>query len=698
MTANTPMLIPARAQEGIVQFAHSCYSLLVQHWNVKEQMRKIDLAYIRETDWTTEHRRAKLANTYGDTTKFQNITVPIVLPQVEAAVTYQASVFLTGNPIFGVVSNPQFEDEALQMNTIMEDQAVRGGWSRELMMFFRDIFKYNLGAVEVSWDSVVTAALETDLSFDPKIGKPKELVWEGNAIRRLDPYNLLFDTRCNPFDIPTKGEFAGYTTMMSRTALKEFINRLPDKLLDNVKAAFESGVGGANGGSAQAPFLYYIPQINPDAVLNRNIRASTDWMAWAGAAGVDSKIAYKNVYEVTTLYGRIIPSDFGLRVPSPNTPQVWKFILVNGQVLIYAERQTNAHNLIPILFGQANEDGLGYQTKSLATNVQPFQEVGSALVNSAIAARRRAISDRGIYDPSRIREADINNPNPAAKIPVRPAAYGKNIQEAYYPIPFRDEQSATAFQELAQISRFADMVTGQNQAQQGQFVKGNKTLHEYSDIMAHANGRNQTTSMMLEAQIFTPLKNILKLNILQYQGGTSLYSRSQEKTVNIDPVALRNAALEFKISDGLTPTDKLINADAFQTAMQVIGSSPAVSGSYNIGPMFSYLMKTQNADLKPFEKSGAQQKYEQAMAQWQSFAAQIAELAKSATMRIEGVTLQDLQGMVQKLIPPQPTPQQFGYDPNSGAAQNTIQSAQETGSTIMQQMQQAQQPQQAQPQ
>ena len=157
-TPNTPMLIPAKAQEGIIQFVKQCKELNSKHWNIRNQMRKVDLAYMREQDLTTENARAKVWNNLGDSTKFQNITVPVVLPQVEAAVTYQSSVFLQGHPIFGVTSNPATIDEALQMETVIEDQATRGGWTAEFIKFFRDCFKYNMGAVEVSWSRKVTAA------------------------------------------------------------------------------------------------------------------------------------------------------------------------------------------------------------------------------------------------------------------------------------------------------------------------------------------------------------------------------------------------------------------------------------------------------------------------------------------------------------------------------------------------------------
>jgi len=666
-TPTTPMFVPKIAQQGIVQFHKSCYQMLLQNWNIREQMRAIDLAYMREQDWTVENRRARIANRYGDATKVQNITVPVVMPQVENAVAYQASVFLSGLPIFESVAHPQYEEQALQLNTIIEDQSIKGGWVRELQMFFRDGFKYNLSAVEVSWDSVVTAALETDLQYSAKEARPKSIVWEGNCLRRRDPYNLILDTRVAPSQLATKGEFGGFTELMSRTALKTFINRLPVKIIENITEAFESGIG-APGNTA--PESYYMPMLNPDALLNRNIRASTDWMAWASLANPNPSIQYKNLYEVTTLYGRIIPSDFGLKVPAANTPQVWKFILVNNAVLIYAERQTNAHDMIPLLVGQPYEDGLMYQTKSLAQNVLPYQQVSSALLNQSLAASRKSIYDRMVYDPSRIREADINNPNPASKIPVRPAAYGKPVSDAYQTIPFRDDQSAGVFDKIQQLSGMTDEVSGRNRAQRGLFTKGNRTAEEYADVMTNAGGRDMLTSMLYEAQVFTPLKEMIKINILQYQGGTTLYSASQQQSVDIDPVALRTAVLNFKMADGLSPVSKQIDSDTLTVALQTLQASPQLAAGYNVTPMFSYLLKTKGADLKPFEKTQQQQAYEQAVGQWQQAVQTMTE------------TIVKAGGDISKIqLPPQPTPEQFQYVPGSPEQQ-----APKQPPTIMQQI------------
>lgn len=658
MAANTPITnLSEVSQEGIVQFYRACANITAGSWNIREQMLQVDKLYMREMDRTLEDARAKEANAAGDPTKYQNIIVPVVLPSVEAAVTYQTSVFLTGIPLFAVSSSAKNADAALQMETIIDSQAIAGGWTSHIQQLFRDGFKYNFAVAEAAWVKKKVYSPATDLAFSATQAKPVETYWEGNVVRRIDPYNCIFDARYKPTEISTRGEFAGYTEMISRVELMQYMQELEFRM--NYKKGFESGQGQV--GTA-FPYDFYIPQINPKALLDQNVFQATDWMAWAGLEDRQNRINFKNVYFRTTFYARIVPSDFKISSTAAGVPQIWKFVIINNQTIIYAERQSNIHNSIPMLFMQPSEDGLGYQTKSLARNSEPFQNVGSALINSAIAARRRAISDRGLYDPSRVDAKHINSDNASAKIPVRPAAYGKPLGEAYFPIPFRDEQSASAMSDLQMMLRLNEHVTGQNAAQQGQFVKGNKTLAEYNDVMGNANGRSQAISILLETQFFTPLKEILKTNILQYQGPTEVFNRETEETIPVDPVVLRQAILQFKMSDGLTPASKQMNTEAFTSAVQTIASVPQLASAYNIGPMFSYLFKSQRADVAQFEKSPAQIQYDQAMAQWQQAVGMIAD-AVAKTKKPDGTawTPQDIQAS----LPPQPTPDQFGVDPNN---------------------------------
>jgi hypothetical protein len=211
--------------------------------------------------------------------------------------------------------------------------------------------------------------------------------------------------------------------------------------------------------------------------------------------------------------------------------------------------------------------------------------------------------------------------------------------------------------------------------------------------MGYANGRDQTVALNLEGNFFSPIKEVIKTNILQYQGGVELYNREQETMVKVDPVSLRKAKLEFKVSDGLLPSDKLVDGESLAMAFQAISQSPQVGQGFNIAPMFSYLMKTRGAKLQPFEKSPEQLAYEQAQAVWQQSIAAISENLGNMADTIDPEEFQ-------KMLPPQPTPEQFGYTPGAPnvSLQNDGETVMDKYSQVTQQQAQAMQQAQAQAQ
>ena len=629
--AATPELfyVNREQEEAIKLYAVRAQDLLLNQFSIRNTLENIDRYYMRENDYTEANLRNRAASKAGDKSKMQDVTVPVVMPQVEAALGYMTNVWLTGSPIFGVSGDPTVADAAMQMETIISENSRMAGWARQLLMFFRDGLKYNIHGVECDWQEWPVPSVDTDISY-PNSAKPKKIVWKGNVLRRMDMYNTFFDPRVHPSESHCEGEYAGYIQVMSRIRMKKYINSLYGQVKPSTLIrALESSIGG--NVSATTPYQYYVPSINPEPLMN-NVQSmlTFDWMAWAmntRTAG-NTGLNYSNVYQVMKLYARIMPSDFGFKVPEENTPQIWKFIIVNGQVVVYAERCSNAHDYIPIFFGQPLEDGLDYQTKSFATNVTDMQDVASAMWNGYLASKRRLVGDRVLYDPLRVREKDINSTNPAAKIPVRPAAFGKPVGEAVYAFPFHDEQTSSFLQGSEMVVKFANIINNQNPAQQGQFVKGNKTRHEYEDIMGHGNNHNQVMAISTEQQVFTPLKLALKLNILQYQPEGVVYNMDKKVGVEIKPEELRKQAVHFIVSDGLQPSDKLMGTEEFRVSMEAMASSPQLSAGYNMVPAFTYLMKLQGTDLSPFEKSQLQIQYEQDMQTWQNTALEYLKAGK----------------------------------------------------------------------
>jgi hypothetical protein len=260
-----------------------------------------------------------------------------------------------------------------------------------------------------------------------------------------------------------------------------------------------------------------------------------------------------------------------------------------------------------VLTAQAIEDGLGWQTKSFSDNAVPMQQAASALYNSAIESQRRKVYDRLLYNPAVINKADMDNVDSVARIPIKAQAYGQPLSNAIYQIPYRDEGVASVLGFARDIADMADTVNGQNRVSRGQFQKGNKSRAEFSTVMDRSDSRMSTMALFIEHRFFQPLKEILKLNILQYQLPQTLYNRSINQPVAIDPSQLRTAAIEFRVADGVLPTSKLIGIDAFQGVMQMAMANPQITAEYDIMGMMSYYLQLTGASwVKDFKREQPQ--------------------------------------------------------------------------------------------
>ena len=619
--ATNDLVLSAAAQKLVCDYVSSCYTAWDAH-SMKAYMAAIDRQYARRLDATSESLKAQAASYMHDPTKFRNMIYPIIMPQVETAVSYQSEVFCTGVPLFPVVTPPDHLEAGAMLETVLDAQAQRGAWTTQFTMAFRDGFKYNHCAVVADWSRL--QAPRTTNSLQPG-QDARKVLWEGNVVKRLDLYNTFYDKRVLPSEISTSGEFAGYIERMPRTRLHLMLEQLPTKLNQNVTAAL----------SSQPLFnRYYTPDLGTSLTrgsASAIIQQDFNWFAHFGIEAVDGRGKslgkLGDTFEVVTAYIRIRPVDFKFTPNAATLPQVYKVIIVNWCHLVHISAVDTELSELPVFFTQPYEDGLGYATGSLAENVEDIQQLASAYINSAIASRRRSLVDRAIYNPQLIDPRDLESDSPIAKIRMKPSAMAdrRSAAEAYYPIPFQDTISGQALQEAQLIKSIGFDVGGQNPAKQGQFVKGNKTRSEFNAIMDFSTGRDRLVAQHFESRLFTPLKRHLKRNVLTNQGPEFLYSRSKRDVVRITPQAMAQAVMEFKIGDGLTPSSKMADLDMLQVMFQTVQAVPALQQEYPIGKVFATMMQAGGVDVTDHRFSEAEIRYNQQVAMWQQAAMQAAQ-------------------------------------------------------------------------
>lgn len=581
--ADIPFKPSANSRKAIVQYINCMLPNKNQATDFRSRLEEIDRQYMREP--TAEEIAEATRNDKIDKKKLKDFRIPVILPHIETQVGQLVEMFLTGYPVIAAGASPENQPAADKINALNKDHQERFGWVRQLTMWLRDGVKYNWQAAEVDWVEEKAFVISSSAA-DPNTAQLVSTATQGNRITRIDPYNSFWDQSCPLADVHKRGAYAGYTELLSRVALNQKLSALNSKMVMNADKAY---------GTVPAQPAYFIPQINRFADLYQNGKFNWDNFPESPVAHgfykKDKKpqIKYSETYELTTAYCRIIPTEFGLQVPGADTLQVWKFLVVNQQYLVYAEQQTNAHNYLPIIIGQPEEHGLGMQTKSDVENLYPIQELATQLHKARLSSLRRSIADRGLYDPSRVDPKNINADAPAAKIPVRPNAYGKPLSDAYMPIPFRDETGGLLLQEIGIVQKFGEDITAQNPAQRGQFVKGNKTLQEYQDVMSNGSARSRMRAMAIEAQSMAPIKEVIKLNILQYQPPRQIVNPETGEALQINPAELRTMSFFFKMADGLMPVSKVMSTELMTVAFQTLQTSQMLQQDSKLWELFAYM-------------------------------------------------------------------------------------------------------------
>lgn len=578
------------AQKRIIQYARSVQDKNRDFQDLRNKMDAVDVAYARykaSLEGAADGVDVAAGNTGCDIFASDDVTPPIVVSQVDSFVSYLSEVFLSGQPLFPVVSTPSLRTYAEQMESIIDDHANIGGYARQLLMFIRDGCKYNFSAIEAEWTGMdqFTVADDVTAATGQSIKRKQKKM---TRLKRLNPRNTVWDWSVMPGDVSLHGDYAGYIESVSRMKLKRELNKLVAEGKGfNIQKAMSSGATNVQPGS---PNMYQDPTITDYAINNTGNRvrsAAPNWDLWFDPRSSNGRRGPPNVdamYERFVLYARIMPADMGLQAPQPNTPQIWKFIIINNEHLVSAQRIISAFDLIPILFGQPLEDGLGYQTQSIAESEIPFQKAAATLFNIRFASARRAVSDRALYIPDMISPTDINTKVPAPKIPVNISALSnKSIQDAYHPIPFSAQGLETVIQDAQTIVGFSKELHGINSPRQGQFQKGNKSVQEWNDTMSGSDGRMRLPALCLEHQVFIPLKALISLNILQYGEDGEVVSHTTGRTFDVKIAELRKANLSFKVADGYTPKSKIASTEVLVTGMTMIMNSPILQMQF--GPM-----------------------------------------------------------------------------------------------------------------
>lgn len=597
MSTRASVQLSKDSRELIIAYLTSRYKDFPMQ-EVRQRLEKIDKALQLESDKRKEYRGK-------DSDYFADTEIPVARAPISKVGNFLIDLFV-GNKIFEAVSpDPKNKEGVVQFNAVIEENSRTSNWGREVILAMRDVSKYPWAAISCNWHSeevlsIAEAAVETNATSPTSGAEVTSTIRSGNSLKRLDPYNTFYDTSVPINQLHVRGEFSATIDRVSQIDLYKTISDI--KASGGIVMEESSIWGRANS----SPEHHYTPDIQPE--FDNETRAR-GWGAFfemsPKAKSNKMKMLGKGArYEKVTLNVRIIPSMFGMKVPAADKLQIWKFVIINWDTVLFAERQSNAHSYLPDVYAQTNEEGIGVQSKSTAELIIPIQNLSTHIHDAHLAGLKRELVDRALYNSARIDQAYMDEDNPTAKIPVTPSlVQGDTLDNAYRPIPFENRSASNRYNELQYLDQISERTVGLNRPQQGQFQKGNKTLGEFSEVMSNADDDLRTMAKLVHSTMLIPIKTMIKTNMLQYQLPT-LITNDEGTQTTVSPTALRKTALTFKLADGLVDKSQMLDLPTANTLLNLVLSVPALQQKYDLSKLVDHTMSSVGFNTEQFNNGG----------------------------------------------------------------------------------------------
>lgn len=531
-----------------------------------DRLTSIDKAVAGWQKLSAEDKRRARKKEETGTPQAITMNLPLAYVHLDDMMTFFAQTFSPNRGMFYHTGKPDETGEATQIITIMNNNAIYAGYYREVLLGLYSILKYNTGGYEVYWSKELGPKLrlnqqgQDELTYDVR--------WQGNRLEAIDVYNFLPDPSVHPTKLHCDGEFAAKAMLKSYYWLQ---NKASQGQLFNCETALRN-----HNGVEQCVYYRSPPR---EAMMEVDESGGTNWKAML------SEVPFAEFagFELVECTIRLNPTEFGLVTGNRQAQQArdryetWKITILNDKYIVWAEQLNNIHGYLPFFLGLLNDDLMGTSQKSTAEILNPLQDFASFLMNTHIMATRKNIWGIIAYDPTAIDLTKIPVGEVSARIPVKPAAQGKDIRQFIW----THNDNLETRQTLQDLSGVMDLINQffPTQALPSQIANIDRAVESQVAAVQHgANRRQQKAAKLLDESIFSKVRFAMYYNIIQYQPDSSeVTDFFTGKAIQIDLSALRNTDLPFIIGQGLKAIDRQMVATMMQQIIFALIQAPAAA-------------------------------------------------------------------------------------------------------------------------
>jgi len=516
------------------------------------------------------------------------MNLPLAWVHIDDIMTYYAQTFAPNRGMFYHTATPDDTTQAQQIVVKMNNDSIQSGAYREILQGLFATLKYNQGGYFVNWTREEGPVLvQTEVGEEPEV--EMQIRWQGNKMTAVDNYNLLKDPSVPLHKLHTDGEFVAHVDLRSHYWLQ---SRAAQGFYFNVEEILEE----ENELSAMK-YYRHPPQ---EAQFNSNDATGTDWVAILSES---SGYIKASGYELVTIYIRLNPTEFGLvrggrnERALRNRYEVWRFTILNDEHIIETRFMNNIHGYLPCFMGTMNDDIMGQAQKSVAEILTPLQDFASFLVNTHVEASRARLYGTTLYDPTMVDLDKIPKGEVAARLKIRPSAYGKDVRSFVFQLN-SDMDTERTLSDLEAIMGLVNQFFP-TQSLPSQIASIDRAVDsQVAAVQQGANRRQQKAARLLDDTIFRNVRFAMYYNIIQYAADreeiTDVFTG---KPVTLDIANLRNSNLPFIIGQGLKAIDRMAAAGMLQNIIFALIQAPQAAQGLDLLGLIDYWTSMIDIDI-----------------------------------------------------------------------------------------------------
>lgn len=509
---------------------------------------------------------------------------------------YLVAVYVAKSTIIDIPDLPN----AMHVTAALKDKigrdSSRHAWALELIKIIQNSVIYNFGVAE--------------LRLTPK---------RENTLKAINPYNFFYDQSVPLDKIGMDALYAGYTELVTLPTLYRLMMASGGQWLTGVGQSLISDINALERisylTSQRSAFVGdYVAGgfgMTLNSALLRNAARSNHTPDWYAVLNdlpddVESRVKIrtsiaKGRFQLTTYYCRAMPEWLGLPAKkygsyngqdSGQIP-VFKMVILDHTYLMYVEPVVESHGYLPLMAGQVQVDTTG-DALTYSESLAPVQVFSAKLNIARIAAMRRALSDRGLYDKTLIDTDAINDRNPTAQIPVNGHSMrelGKGIRDAYMHLPFDSSGIAQLMGSIGEVDEFASRISGNNPQMQGAHLPGNRTAGEAIRVNTMGEGRFRVYSILFQQTFMTPFKIQLRSNLADSTQELTYYNPKTGRKESVSQAEYAENEPDFVMSDGMMPSTKMVSPEMLGNLLTAVIQIPQLQATKDVGAMIDLLAR-----------------------------------------------------------------------------------------------------------